>query len=57
MELNVEADEVGAQHALEDLSLPGQIPKDSGLGQGMCQNRATRASGLFPLIIRGKRAK
>jgi hypothetical protein len=35
----------------------GQIPNDSGLGQGMCQNKATLASGFSFFISSGSRAK
>jgi len=54
MKLNVKADQVGPQHAMEDLSLPGTDAEDSGFGQGMCQKEATRASGLFSLLFAGK---
>src|SRR5579875_373183 len=35
----------------------GQMPKASGLGQGMCQKIATRQYGAFSLIKRGNNAK
>ena len=43
--LDVEADQVGAQQAVEKFRCQGQMRKASGLGQGMCQKIATRASG------------
>ena len=49
---NVEADEVGAQQARRaSLACQGQMPKASGLGQGMCQKMATRASGRAALTM------
>ena len=35
----------------------GQIPKASALGQGMCQNVMTVASGSRSRIMRGSSAK
>ena len=55
--LYVKSDQVGAQQSVEQFALPGQIPKASGLGQGMCQKIATRASGRSALIIAGSSAK
>ena len=35
----------------------GQMPKDSGFGQGMCQNVRMVACGSFARTIAGSRAK
>ena len=42
--LGMEADQIGAQQAIEQSRCHGQMPNASGFGQGMCQKIATRAS-------------
>ena len=46
--LDVEADQVGAQQAVQQLRLPRADAEASGFGQGICQKIATRASGRRP---------
>ena len=57
MVLGVEADQVGAQHPLQDLGCQGQMPKASKFGHGMCQKIATRASGRASFTYCGSKAK
>jgi hypothetical protein len=57
VELGVEAEDRGAEQALEDLLAPGRMPKASGLGQGMCQKVMIVARGRRSRTMRGSSAK
>ena len=56
VEARVEAQDGAAQHAGQDLLRQGQMPKDSGLGQGMCQKVRMVARGSWRPIA-GSKAK
>ena len=57
MRLDVEADQIRAQQPVEQLALPGADPECLGVGPGICQKIATRASGRLALISLGSNAK
>jgi hypothetical protein len=57
VEAGVKAQDGGAQQALQQFARQGQMPKDSGLGQGMCQKVRMVACGSFSRTMAGSRAK
>ena len=57
MGLGMKADNAAAEESREDLAMPGQMPKRSALGQGMCQKVMIVARGRRLRIIAGASAK
>ena len=51
VKVRVEAEDRAAEQSIEDLARQGQMPNDSGFGQGMCQNARMVAAGSARRII------